>query len=351
MATDPITGETIPASVIALFSLLLAASFAFLALLVRRIARGERLVSRSPRRIVPWNILHLLAAFVFFVCATLVCFPFFAMVFQVEMPMTLESTNAMAASLCVSIVASLVVFVGFMLIVRPQWSDIGLSGSDADRDLLTGLGAFLVIAPWLYAFNMLLALFFDGQHPLVDAIEEAGSTELLLLASASAILVAPVVEEFMFRVLLQGWLERVLAPGASDKELAALSPVSASNEGGNDSATPSAQDGSVEQEPDPNPFAPPVGEAATSISEQGDVRFEQGEPASDRPIYWAPIVISSIAFSLVHLGHGPAPVPLFFLALVLGYLYQRTHRILPCIALHMSLNAFSMGILWLSVAL
>jgi len=58
-----------------------------------------------------------------------------------------------------------------------------------------------------------------------------------------------------------------------------------------------------------------------------------------------PIVASSALFAAMHLGHGFDPIPLFFLALGLGYLYYRTHRIIPCIAMHALFNAFSLAML------
>jgi membrane protease YdiL (CAAX protease family) len=42
-------------------------------------------------------------------------------------------------------------------------------------------------------------------------------------------------------------------------------------------------------------------------------------------------------------------VPLVFLGIVFGYLYQRTHRIVPCIVAHMLFNAYSMTLLWLNL--
>ena len=44
-----------------------------------------------------------------------------------------------------------------------------------------------------------------------------------------------------------------------------------------------------------------------------------------------------------HYSHGPDWIPLFFLALGLGYLYRQTHRLLPCITVHFLLNSCSMG--------
>lgn len=59
------------------------------------------------------------------------------------------------------------------------------------------------------------------------------------------------------------------------------------------------------------------------------------------PIYLLQVVLSGIfAGSKI----APDPIPIFFLALVLGGLYFRTHRILPSIVLHAILNGFTL--LW-----
>jgi membrane protease YdiL (CAAX protease family) len=42
------------------------------------------------------------------------------------------------------------------------------------------------------------------------------------------------------------------------------------------------------------------------------------------------------------------PVPLFLLALALGYIYHRTHRLLPVFVLHALFNAFAFVSLWLT---
>ena len=53
-------------------------------------------------------------------------------------------------------------------------------------------------------------------------------------------------------------------------------------------------------------------------------------------------LVSAFVFAILHWGHGPDPIPLFFLALGLGYLYHRTHRIIPCIVVHFLVNGLSM---------
>ena len=56
----------------------------------------------------------------------------------------------------------------------------------------------------------------------------------------------------------------------------------------------------------------------------------------------------SAVFAGMHYSHGVAWIPLFFFALALGYLYQRTRSLVAPIVLHMALNASSMVMLWLS---
>jgi membrane protease YdiL (CAAX protease family) len=64
------------------------------------------------------------------------------------------------------------------------------------------------------------------------------------------------------------------------------------------------------------------------------------------PYGWLPIGISSLLFAFAHIGYGPEPVPLLLLALVLGYVYQRTHRIVPCMVTHALFNGTSLVALW-----
>jgi len=52
-----------------------------------------------------------------------------------------------------------------------------------------------------------------------------------------------------------------------------------------------------------------------------DTSVETASAAS--PALW-PILLSAGLFAALHATHGPDPIPLFLLALGLGYLYQRT---------------------------
>ena len=61
------------------------------------------------------------------------------------------------------------------------------------------------------------------------------------------------------------------------------------------------------------------------------------------------IVISTLLFSAAHIGQGTAPLHTFILGLALGYLYYKTHRILPCIVAHMVFNMFGVLMFYLEL--
>ena len=65
----------------------------------------------------------------------------------------------------------------------------------------------------------------DTHHAAIDLLRQDGSVLTWTLCIVAAVIVAPVAEEFLFRLVLQGWLEarqrsrrgralRLLAPGA-----------------------------------------------------------------------------------------------------------------------------------------
>ena len=65
---------------------------------------------------------------------------------------------------------------------------------------------------------------------------------------------------------------------------------------------------------------------------------------------WIPILLSSLLFALAHGGQGAAPFALFLLALGVGYVYQQTHRLLPCLVIHFLVNFTAIFQLGMEVA-
>jgi membrane protease YdiL (CAAX protease family) len=180
----------------------------------------------------------------------------------------------------------------------------------ARRDLCIGFFTFLAVIVPVYAMQYALSVLFspETQHPLIEELQARQSSPMLFVAFAAAVVGAPLFEETAFRLILQGWLERITGPWSAD----------------------------------------PTGEAVDDVSNV-DAPPSAAEAIFEMPVVWSPIVISGILFAGAHLGQGVAPISLLPLGMVLGYVYQRTHRILPSIVCHALFNAFSLFVLWLAL--
>jgi membrane protease YdiL (CAAX protease family) len=168
------------------------------------------------------------------------------------------------------------------------------------------------------------------KHPLVEMLATSDPDVIVLvLATVMAVVAAPIGEEIAFRLLLQGWLEKW-----EDRRLGWRNPPLA-------------------EPPLGEKLDPGAGLETTSHVTEVEVielvPIEVEPPkvgVGGLPYGWTPIIFSSMLFAAAHIGYGPEPIPLFVLALVLGYVYQRTHRIIPCIVAHALFNLLSMVALW-----
>ncbi len=181
-------------------------------------------------------------------------------------------------------------------------ADWGLppNAAEALEDIWFGLllGWFALV-PVMGVQVTMVYFFGQSEHPLLQGLVRDRDPLLFVAAFFLAAIVAPLFEEFAYRLLFQGWLEKEL-----------VRPVTVTSD--------------VDQAPVESP------------------------PTT---VQWAPIAVSSIAFALAHAAHGVDPVALIPLAVLLGYVYQRTHRILPTIVAHAAFNSFSLAALWVQLAL
>ncbi|MCO6044599.1 CPBP family intramembrane metalloprotease [Aeoliella sp. ICT_H6.2] len=255
-----------------------------------------------------------------------------------------------------------------------SWRDFGLptSSDQAMYDIMLGFWiAFAAMVPlWLLQVAGIMLLGIEPGHPLLDQMQQTPNLLLFAAAMVTAVLAAPIFEELVFRLLLQGGLERLedemvgwkysLPPLKEQVLLTDLDSESTVQPAATDASYEEAPLEDIPLQPDTDVLHRSVGPQRAAGEELWVDRLEPEDlpklPPCGESIApglnhgWTPILISSFLFALAHLGNGPSPIPLFALALMMGYAYQRTHRILPCIVAHMVINAVSVGILILMLS-
>lgn len=201
-------------------------------------------------------------------------------------------------------------------------------------DIATGVCGFMALCLIVYPLQAVLQQFGKLRHPVERVLSEGIDPSTLLGMFVVAVIVAPLVEEFLFRVVLQGWLEKFwvehqIAPAEPVVEGPMVLTVEA------DEALPVAATD--------NPYQPPRELATAEIATAEIAAPPPDAPAPEQPstVLWLPIVATSVLFAALHAAAWPAPVPLFFLSLGLGYVYQRTHRLGPSVVLHATVNGVS----------
>jgi membrane protease YdiL (CAAX protease family) len=218
-------------------------------------------------------------------------------------------------------------------------------------------------------------------HPLAQLLATKNWTSLILCCIAG-IVVAPITEEMLYRVLLQGWLENIernlrrRLPVLRRVLPLAVMPIFLS------SFFFAGQHFREEapQEDVQNLIllltCNSVASFLTIVFVVAWLHWRVGVTAADLgwapkhiladvrlgiitflaiavPLYGCQIGLSQLIKMLVEKYHllpkeiAPDPIPIFFFALALGLLYNRTHRAAPSIALHMALNATSLAMILL----
>lgn len=281
-----------------LFVLLAAAvtSASVLARLFQKHISGEPLLRYQPRRSVPWN----------FVAPLVILAPALAAVAMTagtgdasdDSGGSLSTSEIWGAGLF-SVALAMAAWAMLAAVFRATPRDLGLpkSGAEFFSDVRAGAVGFAAVLLPLYAVQITLISMVEApkSHPLMEQMLADQSPSMWIAAAFSALVAAPLFEETAFRLVLQGWLER--------RERAAV----ARSQGRRTGLIP--------------------GVAPT----------------------WSPILISAVLFGAAHWGQNVAPASLIILGLALGYLYSRTHRIVPSIVCHVLFNAFSLALFLLQL--
>lgn len=303
------------------------------ALIGQRLRQQGEVVTCELRENVPWSGWHVFLVFVTSSFLPVIAYPINDV--PLGTPFEKLSPDKVANLLgTIGVLSLLITLLGLVVVKltsHAKLQDFGLSLKDSGRDLFVGSFGFMAATLPVLGVQFVVSKIVEYNHPILDMLKGSVNNQLWLVALFTAVVVAPLTEELIFRVLLQGWLER-LAMGASSKavSLEAKAPET--------DATATA---GLPMELDPlNPFA-------ASAASPADLQSLRPESFSAPPVW--PIGISAGIFALMHLGQGLAWVPLLLLGTILGYVYRQTHRLLPCVVLHGLFNLFSLLIFRLSI--
>lgn len=297
--------------------------------LANRLSHGP-ILAYEPRRPVPWHGVFTVLP-ILIVAATL----YTALTSAGN---SVEDGSATAAAELVERIAAgsamhVSIVVAFLTVViitsGATRTDLGFPGSATElaRDIRIGVIAWLACIAPVYATQIALTMMFgptDG-HLLLNVVQEKPDLLTFLVAFVVAVVLAPICEEPLFRMVLQGSLEKW-----EDRLVGWRTPP-------------------VEIVSDEVEVVPEIAEAAPAevlLPPPPAMLEPPTVGAFGLPYGWLPILVSALLFGLAHFGYGPEPVPMFLLGLIFGYVYQRTHRIVPTLVAHALFNGMSLFMLW-----
>jgi len=201
-------------------------------------------------------------------------------------------------------------------------------------------------------------------HPIAQMIQHGKNLPIVLVVVfLSVVVTAPIVEEFVFRLLLQGWLEAKFrhahVPGASRVAivLASLCFAAIHIDNSGNFLCPKIIFYTVAAQIVVSPLVFLWG--IFYLKRRYNVKMTDyllGAERFFRPGFFIKtgycLLAMLLCFGLLAILDkafpctNNAPVPIFFFALALGILYSKTQNLSYCILFHASLNATSLAIVW-----
>jgi membrane protease YdiL (CAAX protease family) len=313
-----------------LFLVLFVGALAVWALCVWKINRGEKLLVPEPWRPRPWGLIDILLVMAMVVVGQVLAVRTWSALTGVRLA-EMEPGTPPPLSLMAAVSGSYLVVMFFSVLaiafrhgVSP--AEVGFTARRFLRHAGIGLLAGMGTLPIVYAVMLVASLGLDKEyeHPLLEGVGAGGGLEAYLLAVFSAVIAAPIVEEFFFRVLLQGWLQSL--------------PWQVRDWswfwGGVPTVAPAAETPQAVAE---NPYQP----VAHTLPPVDDGQQPTVSSTPVTPPLW-PIFVSGTLFGFAHMSYGVSFIPLTLMGIIMGWLYRSTHSIWPSLIVHLMLNALSM---------
>lgn len=187
--------------VVVLVAAALAGSAWGMAGVLARVRRGAPAVSPRLHDPVPWGGVD-----VAIVAYLWLCCQFLASAMMAR-PATVADQLAGGA---IGMASATSLSAAYLLRRNASWRELGFGVESLSLDLRLAVGALAIILGPLLALAGLLDRFVPYEHPIIDFLAAHRGLPALLLVAVAAVVVAPIAEEFFFRRVLQGWLEKIV---------------------------------------------------------------------------------------------------------------------------------------------
>jgi membrane protease YdiL (CAAX protease family) len=172
--------------------------------IIGRLRAGAPAITPRPHEPVPWNGLDVLQVLALHVVVLAVGLA------------GLREEDGLAKLIPLDLIAKLAATafsIAYLSARGASLADLGLAPLRPGADLrIAAAGVALLVAP-LLTLAALLDAVVPYQHPIIDFMTTHRDPASLALVVASAVVAAPLAEEFFFRRVLQGWLEKIFPDG------------------------------------------------------------------------------------------------------------------------------------------
>ena len=344
-------------AMVAVYFTILAGSLLSWGYLIYRARRGQPWLTFPPRGPRVWGLADLVVvATAFVVCQSAVASGYVRWAGidvrnlpDGELPAVVGTVASLGNVLAV---AASLLWLSLRYNVAP--SHLGFHTRDGLQQLKIAGVTLLAALPIVYVLMAVVSIGMDAEyaHPLLDEIRTQASLGSYLLGVVAAVLVAPLAEEFLFRVLIQGWLQswplsslREIVLGASPQQRAErLNGQLVSASLVSEPTPPAPAQPQPPQIIDVAGGSPPSEtppQEVPAVVETSANQVARGVMPKQKPPLW-PAVVTGVLFGMAHWGYGLSFIPLIVLGIVLGLVYRATNSIWPSFLIHLSLNAVSM---------
>jgi membrane protease YdiL (CAAX protease family) len=175
-------------------------AFAWMLAVVRgRMRQGRPLVEARPHPQVPWDLGDVVI---------ILCFYFaVASLLPLVVPLPWSVLDRVVSGAFVSVV-SMLAGIAWLQVRGADAAALGFASPGRATTIGLALGGVSLVLFPLLMLAAGLNTIVPYEHPILEFLETARGPEAAVVVILSAVVIAPLAEEFFFRRVLQGWLEK-----------------------------------------------------------------------------------------------------------------------------------------------